>query len=162
MGAVPKTLPDLDGLDTGALKFLILALHRQTESDRVEIDNLQLLIAKLKQMHFGAKSERVERQIEQLQLRLEDLEMNRAAEAEEPPVAESATPEAPATPAPVRRRPKREPLPAHLPRETQTVARTTPIARSAAESSARGVRMFRRSWSLCPVISKSSGRCGRS
>src|SRR6187431_2436034 len=122
MGAVPKTLPDLDGLDTGALKFLILGLHRQTESDRVEIDNLQLLIAKLKQMHFGAKSERVERQIEQLQLRLEDLEMNRAAEAEEPPVAESATPEAPATPAPARRRPKREPLPAHLPRETQTVA----------------------------------------
>lgn len=122
MAAVPKTLPDLDGLDTGALKFLILALHRQTESDRVEIDNLQLLIAKLKQMHFGAKSERVERQIEQLQLRLEDLEMNRAAEAEEAPVPESAAPEAPATPAPARRRPKREPLPAHLPRETQTVA----------------------------------------
>ena len=89
MGATAKTLPDLDGLDAGALKFLVLALHRQAEAARVEIDNLQLLIAKLKQMHFGAKSERVERQIDQLQLRLEDLEMNRAAE--EPPTAESVT-----------------------------------------------------------------------
>lgn len=120
MGAAPKTLPDLDGLDAGALKFLVLALHRQAEAARVEIDNLQLLIAKLKQMHFGAKSERVERQIDQLQLRLEDLEMNRAAE--EPPMAESATPETPAEPAQARRRPRREPLPASLPRETRTIA----------------------------------------
>jgi len=120
MGAASKTLPDLDGLDAAALRFLVLTLHRQTEADRVEIDNLQLLIAKLKQMHFGAKSERVERQIEQLQLRLEDLEMNRAAE--EPVGAENATPEEAAAPAPVRRRPKRGPLPEHLPRETQTVA----------------------------------------
>jgi transposase len=122
VGAAPKTLPDLDGLDATALKFLILALHRQTEANRIEIDNLQLLIAKLRQMHFGAKSERVERQIGQLQLRLEDLEMNRAAE--EPQAAASAAPEPsePAKEAAARRRPKREPLPAHLPRETQTVA----------------------------------------
>lgn len=119
MGTAPKTLPDLEGLDTEALKVLVHALHRQAEADRVEIDNLQLLIAKLKQMHFGAKSERVERQIDQLQLRLEDLEMNRAAE--EPPVAENDTPATPGV-ARLRRRPKREPLPADLPRETQTIA----------------------------------------
>ena len=117
MGAALHTLPDLEGLDAEALKFLVLALHRQAEAARVEIDNLQLLVAKLKQMHFGAKSERVERQIEQLELRLEDLEMNQAAEAVNPPVAESATPAA-AGPA---RRSKREPLPAHLPREKQTI-----------------------------------------
>jgi transposase len=122
VGTAPKTLPDLQGLDTEALKFLVLALHRQAEADRVEIDNLQLLIAKLRQMQFGAKSERVERQIDQLQLRLEDLEMNRAAETEDPAVAESAKPETPAAPASARRRPKRGPLPAHLPRETQTIA----------------------------------------
>jgi transposase len=122
VSAAPKTLPDLEGLDTEALKFLVLALHRQTEAARVEIDNLQLLIAKLKQLHFGAKSERVERQIDQLQLRLEDLEMNQAAEAENPAVAESATPASSAAQAPARRRPRREPLPAHLPRETQTIA----------------------------------------
>ena len=66
MGTARKALPDLEGLDKEALKFLVLALHRQAEADRVEIDNLQLLIAKLKQVHFGAKSERVERQIDQL------------------------------------------------------------------------------------------------
>lgn len=121
MGAAPKILPDLEGLDTEALKFLVLALHRQTEADRVEIGNLQLLIAKLKQMHFGAKSERVERQIDQLQLRLEDLEMNRAGE-DEGPAAGIVLPEAAATEAAARRRPRREPLPAHLPRETQTIA----------------------------------------
>ena len=119
VGAAPKTLPDLDGLDPEALKFLVLALHRQTEADRVEIDNLQLLIAKLKQMHFGAKSERLERQIDQLQLRLEDLEMNRADE--EPPMAGSGASSEAAAAVPARRRPKRGPLPDHLPRETQMI-----------------------------------------
>jgi transposase len=117
VGTARKALPDLEGLDKEALKFLVLALHRQAEADRVEIDNLQLLIAKLKQVHFGAKSERVERQIDQLQMRIEDLEMNRAAEA--PVFAESEASESAVL---TRRRPKREPLPAHLPRETQTVA----------------------------------------
>jgi|GEM_PF-5776865 len=42
------------------------------------IEHLKLLIAKLRRMQFGRRSEKVDRQIEQLELRLEDLEANRA------------------------------------------------------------------------------------
>src|SRR5580700_10390270 len=68
-------------------------------------------------MHFGPRSEKYERDIMQLELRLEDLETNRAA-AEPPPLVPSAVAlkqEAP-------RKPARRPLPAELPRETETIA----------------------------------------
>jgi transposase len=62
-------------------------------------------------MQFGRSSERLTRQIEQLELRLEELE---AGEAEE--IAKAA---AESRPLPIREgdRPKRKPLPDHLPRE---------------------------------------------
>jgi len=44
-----------------------------------EIEHLKLLLAKLLRMHFGRKSEKLARQIEQLELRLEELESNRSA-----------------------------------------------------------------------------------
>jgi hypothetical protein len=46
---------------------------------------LKLLILKLKRMHFGPRSEKYAHDIQQLELRLEDLEANQAA-AEPPPV----------------------------------------------------------------------------
>jgi hypothetical protein len=55
-----------------------------------EIEHLKLLIAKLRRMQFGRKSEKVERQIEQLELKLEDLEANRA-EAAQPPAIEPSS-----------------------------------------------------------------------
>ena len=130
MVAAPATLPDLSVLDAAALQALILSQHenlvaqhealvaqQETLASReTEIENLKLLILKLRRMQFGRKSEKLDHQIAQLELRLEDLE---AAEAEStaPQAAEdSAT--APARPA--RRRPVRRPLPEHLPRETQT------------------------------------------
>ena len=63
-------------------------------------------------MQFGRSSERITRQIEQLELRLEELE---AAEAEETDKAEAAEDQT----VPIRkgRRPKRKPLPDHLPRQ---------------------------------------------
>ncbi len=64
-------------------------------------------------MQFGRKSEKVERQIEQLELKLEDLEANRA-EATQPPAVEAPSSE-PATP-----QKKRRAFPDHLPREIQT------------------------------------------
>ncbi len=45
-------LPDLDTLDNQALRALVVAQH-------VEIDNLKLLVLKLKRMQFGRKSERL-------------------------------------------------------------------------------------------------------
>jgi transposase len=113
-----KQLPDLDTLDMAALKALVLAQQSALDSRAAEIENLKLLILKLKRMHFGPRSEKFNHDIEQLQLRLEDLEANRAA-------AEPL----PAQPATILltegvQKPARRPLPPELPRETETIAPT--------------------------------------
>ncbi len=69
------------------------------------IDTLRGQIARLRRMQFGASSEKLGREIEQLELALEELETERDA-----PVAEAATGVA-ARPSPVRS------LPDHLPRK---------------------------------------------
>ncbi len=63
--AAPHTiLPDLDLLDQAGLKALILSQHEQLLSHQSEIEHLKLLIAKLRRMQFGRKSEKLDRQIE--------------------------------------------------------------------------------------------------
>ena len=75
-------LPDLDALDPAALKAIILSQHDRfkahherytaTLTSRAgEIERLKLLVEKLQRMLFGAKSEKVLRQIEQLEFQLE-------------------------------------------------------------------------------------------
>ena len=103
-------LPDLNGLDIESLKALVLA--KQTE-----IENLNLLVLKLKRMHFGQRSEKMNAAIEQLELRLEELEASQAA-AGLPPAQlalQAVSPQA-------ARKPARRPLPAALPREIETIA----------------------------------------
>src|ERR1700722_8783167 len=72
------TLPNLDTLDFVALKALILSQHEQLASRDSEIEQLKLLIAKLRRTQFGRKSEKLDWQIEQLELKLDELEANRA------------------------------------------------------------------------------------
>jgi transposase len=81
----------------------------------LEIEKLKLQIAKLRRMQFGRSSERITRQIEQLELRLEELETG-AAEAAAIGDAEADTAE-PVAPIRERSKPKRQPLPDHLPRQ---------------------------------------------
>ena len=81
----------------------------------LEVEKLKLQIAKLRRMQFGRSSERITRQIEQLELRLEELETG-AAEAAAIADAEADTGE-PAAPIRERSKPKRQPLPDHLPRQ---------------------------------------------
>src|SRR5215813_7514553 len=107
-------LPDLDTLDVQSLKALVLVKQAELDSRTTEIENLKLLILKLKRMHFGPRSEKHTHDIQQLELRLEDLEANQAA-AEPPPTV-------PATVVRASRKPARRPLPAALPRETETIA----------------------------------------
>jgi transposase len=109
MGIRP-TLPDLNQLDEAALKALILAQHECLLSWENEIEHLKLLIAKLQRIQFGRKSEKLQRQIEQLELRLDDLQTQQA---------ENSTRQAAKTPAIASAiaRPVRRPLPEHLPRE---------------------------------------------
>jgi len=97
----PDDLPD----DIEALKALVIAQRAQLHSHVAEIEHLKLVIAKLKRLQFGRRSEKLEREVEQLELRLEELQV-----AATPAVA--LTPSKPAAQVPVRR-----PLPEHLPRE---------------------------------------------
>src|ERR1700759_3178462 len=57
-------------------------------------------------MMFGTKSQKITREIEQLELKLEELEVRKAERAEAGPGSEQ-----------LRQRPSRQPLPEHLPRE---------------------------------------------
>src|SRR5215831_14845107 len=109
-------LPDLDTLDVQSLKALVLVQRAELDSRTTEIENLKLLILKLKRMHFGPRSEKYGHDIQQLELRLEDLEANQAAA--EPPVV----PTTGVLNRPTPRKPARRPLPSALPRETETIA----------------------------------------
>ncbi len=109
MVAAPA-LPDLSTLDADALRSLLRDHHQQLLSNNNEIEHLQLVIAKLRRMIFGTKSERVEREIEQLELKLEEMETVRAERA----VAQRTSLNDDAA------KPSRRPLPEHLPREVHT------------------------------------------
>src|ERR1700686_4664300 len=120
MVAANHALPNLDALNHNELKALIfsqraqlLSKDEQLLSRDHEIEHLKLLIAKLRRMQFGRKSEKVERQIEQLKVKPEAFEANRA-EAAQPPAIESSSSQ------PSSSSKKRRVLPDHLPRETQT------------------------------------------
>jgi transposase len=100
MSAEPTPIPE----DVDALKALVLAQQSLLSERAVEIEHLKLVIAKLQRLQFGRRSERLEREIEQLELRLEELQVSAV------PVTPH-TIEKPTAQAPVRR-----PLPEHLPR----------------------------------------------
>jgi transposase len=93
MSAGHDDLPD----DVAKLKELVRA-------GRAEVEHLKLIIAKLKRLQFGRRSEKLDREIEQLELRLEELQVAAL------PAASLVSDESPAQ-APVRR-----PLPEHLAR----------------------------------------------
>src|SRR5690349_11497332 len=108
-------LPDLDMLDVQSLKALVLAKQAELDSRTTEIQNLKLLIRKLKRMHFGPSSEKYTHNIQQLELRLEDLEANQTAAEVPAPLPASIVLNQQAS-----RKPARRPLPAALPPETET------------------------------------------
>jgi transposase len=92
--------------DIEALKALVLAQRAQLHSHAAEIEHLKLMIAKLRRAQFGRSAERFEREVEQLELRLEELQ---SAQAQSAARVERA--------AAKRAQPVRRPLPEHLPRE---------------------------------------------
>src|SRR6267378_2184263 len=131
--SVRAVLPDLTRLNPEDLKALIIAQHaqilsqdeqllskdeqllrkeEQLSSRDEEIERLKLLIAKLRRMQFGRKSEKLDWEIEQLELKLDELEAHRAQHTAGPLAAST-----------VNRMAKRarQPLPAHLPRETHKI-----------------------------------------
>jgi len=112
MNHATGVLPNLEDLSSTELKALVVSQHRLIVSRDSEIEQLKLLIAKLRRMQFGRSSEKIDRQIEQLELRLEALQVSDAEIV-------AAMPEKVASVKPVARS-VRQPLPAHLPREVRT------------------------------------------
>ena len=117
------SLPDLNTLTPEALKALIVAQHEQIlskdeqlASRDEEIERLKLLIAKLRRMQFGRKSEKLDWQIEQLELKLDELVASRTQQAAASPVSPLA-----ASAVNQERKRGRYRLPAHLPRETRKI-----------------------------------------
>lgn len=95
------------------------ATRRQVEAAQnaiklttLEIEKLKVQLARLRRMKFGQSSERLTMLADQLELTLEDME---AAAAHAHCVVGDATLSGPAEA--TRRKPRCEPLPAHLPRD---------------------------------------------
>ena len=71
--------------DPAALRAFALACQGELKAAQtavqlkaLEIEKLRFQIAKLRRMQFGRSSERITRQIEQLELQLEELETSEA------------------------------------------------------------------------------------
>lgn len=101
----PASLPR----DTDALQAMILAQQSLLAERDAEIEHLKLVIAKLRRLQFGQRSEKIDEMLGQLELSLEELEATRAERTVTP---------ATVPPKEVGRQPVRKPLPDHLPRET--------------------------------------------
>jgi len=86
----------------------ITDLKARLQSRDEELRNLQLQLIKLRRMQFGRSSEKLNNEIVQLELRLEELETEQALE----------TPIVDVKPAKTNQKPARRPLPEHLLRET--------------------------------------------
>jgi transposase len=83
-------------------------LREQLSTRTAEIEHLKLWIAKLQRMQFGRKSEKLDTQIAQLDLRLEDLQTDEGQSASAAQRLKRPF-----------RTPQRKPLPLHLPRDEQ-------------------------------------------
>src|SRR3954453_17369350 len=91
-------------------------IHAKT----LHIEKLKIQLATLRRARFGRSSEKLDGEIEQLELLIGELEEDAAAQdARADGAAAKATPASPAGPR-ARKQPVRQPLPEHLPRETVT------------------------------------------
>jgi transposase len=106
MPRTPDSLPD----DVEALKAALIEARAKLSGAQALIEHLQLVIAKMKREHFGPRSERSQRLLDQMELQLEELA---AAAGEDEVKAETAHIRVQGF---VRRQATRRNFPAHLPR----------------------------------------------
>ena len=114
----PTSAPVTDDITTLRAALAAEQLARREAEARASgaeamVAHLKLIIAKLRHEQFGASSERGSKLLDQLELQLEELE---AAAAEDEAILDPYAAER-AGRRPIRRKPVRGPLPAHLPRE---------------------------------------------
>jgi transposase len=118
MDSPPPELPD----DIDALRAVAAAALARNADDAATIARQNLEIAKLKRQIYGPRSERSVRLVDQMELELEDLE---ASATEDEIAAERAAARTTNVAAFTRKRPSRQPFPAHLPRERVVVPAPT-------------------------------------
>ncbi len=123
MPSVPADLPrDIAALHRIVQEQAAALAQRERElsaaragllSGALEIEKLKAELARLRRVQFGRSSEKLDRTIAQLELRLEELESGLAGTAPPSPAGPAEQTDGGAAP----RRPVRRPLPDHLPRE---------------------------------------------
>ena len=105
----PESLPD----DIAALKRIIADMASDAMTAKAEIAKLKFQLARYRRAEFGRSSEKLAREIEQLELAIESLETDQAERmAAASPVVAAAIDDAVE-----KQKPARRPLPEHLPRE---------------------------------------------
>ena len=107
-----KALLSAQWAEMDALKLERDTLKLIASDDKQEIQRLSLLLEMLKRKLFGQKSEKLNRQIDQLELELEALHITQGERIPAQQVEAEIKPS--------RTAPQRRPLPEHLPRDTQT------------------------------------------
>ena len=135
MPITPDNLPD----DLTALKRIIAAMALDAATAQAEIARLKFQLARYRRAEFGRSSEKLAREVEQLELALEALETDQAERLATASPAVAAAVETAAE----AQKPARRPLPQHLPREDMTASRTVHLSwlrRRAAQDRRRGQR----------------------
>jgi transposase len=94
--------------DMEALQALVRELVSEVKAKGLRIAQLETRIARLKRLQFGQSSEKLAREIEQLELALDELHEDDGARAVERPAVLQAV---------IDKKPVRRPLPSHLPRQ---------------------------------------------
>jgi len=97
--------------DPEELQLYVRSLHAELYAKTLHIEKLKAQLAALRRARYGRSSEKLDREIQQLELMIADLDGD---EQEEPAPAPPPAPEGGSA---KHERPVRRPLPAHLPRE---------------------------------------------
>ena len=117
MDSQPETLE--------TLKAELAVARAKAADDAAMITQQKLEIAKLRRQIYGPRSERTARLLDQMELEFAELE---AAATEDEIAAERAAAKTTTVAAFTRKRPARQPFPAHLPRERVVVPAPTACA----------------------------------
>jgi len=110
MSCAATDLPD----DPDELRRFAAALAAEVHAKTLLIEKLKMQLAALRRARFGRSSEKLDREIEQLELLIGDIE---ESEAQRQTQAEALSNEPPSS-APKKKPSVRAPLPDHLPLET--------------------------------------------
>jgi transposase len=108
--------------DIATLRAEVALARAKMAEDAATIARQNLEIAKLRRQLYGPRSERASRLLDQMELELEELE---AAATEDEIAADRAATKTTTVAAFSRKRPARQPFPAHLPRERVIVPGST-------------------------------------